>query len=148
MRVLLIACALLLGACDTSAMKPTQAKARQVNPLGMAGFDEASVAEAIRGKLLARTVSMSAIHPPTPCTEAFDIGPVRITDRRVSGDEAQIEATYQLRAKMVLSSTSTMANGCYGNLPDGWYVGETADGKELYRVERWQSGWKLAERIR
>jgi hypothetical protein len=105
-------------------------------------FNETAALGIIRQRLESRFATGYG-NSTMPCRQVFEILGVRITDKRVEGATARVEAAATIRSKAKIDRGAFASTGCYGDLANGWHVGETATDTETFRFERWESGWRL-----
>lgn len=81
----------------------------------------------------------------TRCSQYFRVGSVEITDRRVTGSTAQIEAVVTVHPIVNVDPATILM--CFKLLVNrGWRAGGNDVMRGTYEFELWDSGWRLVPR--
>jgi len=152
--------ALILAACqagptiDTNATDNQNDVAAAPSPTPVATGLSSSEEENIRRDLMHRLLQMRAqvlggIGPL--CTTTFSLGEPKIVDASLA------EYTGKLRLAVPVTGSTPVDRGqylaprfyfptpCYGEPAGGWSQGQTAMTTYVVNIEKWQSGWRMAQ---
>ena len=81
------------------------------------------------------------------CSQYFQIGYLKMGDVLLEGNQGKVVITYTVTAVKPIPhfGGAYFPKQCYGEPPEGWSIQKAADGHDEFKVERWQSGWRLAQ---
>jgi hypothetical protein len=135
--------AVLLAGCEgregRAVVPPRPAPAPLRAPVAV--LDEATIATAIKERLEAR--SYTTAFGTFTCGQDFLVGRPQITARRVKGDAGEVEATMLITSSQAWPERSDQTDRCFGSPPGGWPASRPVSYKETFKVERWDTGWRL-----
>jgi hypothetical protein len=122
-------------------------------PAGLSEEEQAAIMQNVLGQLARKQKVDSMRGSVLRCTQVFTLGEPQIVDTSLSGDSGKV------RIRVPVTATNPVDNGplfdpryryyypseyCYGMPASGWTVGMTSNAVYVVKIERWQSGWRLA----
>lgn len=80
------------------------------------------------------------------CSNYFSLGNFTIGETLLQGTEGKVVINYVITARKPIPhfGGDYFPNKCYGEPPGGWSIGKVANGQDELKLERWQTGWRLA----
>lgn len=141
----------LLSACHPgSSTAAQQGPENEQLPGGITPADIANIKQMVSaglGKLLFRPSYDGVKYP---CTMVFDLAEPAVIDLSVTDDTGKAMVTIPITAarpfdRGVEPSRFIIPNDCYGAPPSGWAKGQLLIARYQVNIEKWQSGWKIAE---
>lgn len=85
-----------------------------------------------------------------PCTDVFSLGQPTLADTALNGTSGKASVVIpvtlvNLAAAPQYGDINGFFNECYGLPPGGWAQGQTVNSGYEANLERWDSGWRLAQ---
>lgn len=131
---------LSLGGCDQSGtVQPTTSAPRAT---AAQTINDAAIADAIQSMLRARV--FYSFGSSSHCGDEFLVGGPSITAHHLEGDHGQVEAVILITSMRALPERSDPTDGCFGAPAGGFATHQTMEIRRTYKVERWDTGWRLA----
>jgi hypothetical protein len=87
------------------------------------------------------------------CASIYSLGVPVIKDSQLNGSSGKLRVAVQVTANQPYVErtpagpvyTFFFPDACYGNTADNWHAGEVATAIYEVNIERWSSGWRLAQ---
>lgn len=136
---------LMLAACKAGTAPTAQPTVAVAAVPAFNGADEASIKADAVARLQKRTFGMASLSTLHSCSEYFSVGSPQIIDSTLG------EQTGKVRLLIPISLFNTDASGrapdiaCYGFAHPGWLLNQPYNVTFELQVERWQTGWRVAE---
>ena len=116
---------------------------------GLRSTDEAGIKADAKARLLTRTIGMAALGDVKPCTNFFSLGEPQILDSTLGDQTGKV----QVMVPVIVENAWNNGNGqmtvpdmqCYGFSHPGWKGREPYNVSFEFQIERWQSGWRIAQ---
>jgi hypothetical protein len=142
---LLPVAALMLTACKPAAA-PTGESTEAVAPAsGFTATDETSIKTDAIARLQRRTTGAAIMGTLHSCAEYFSLGTPQIVDSTLGGQTGKV----RLLIPISLLHTDTAGRApdiaCYGFGHPGWLLNQPYNVTFEFQVERWQTGWRIAQ---
>ncbi|MEG3147165.1 hypothetical protein U1839_21140 [Sphingomonas sp. RT2P30] len=140
-----MAAILVLAACKpatTPAAEPTVA----VAPVpAFSASDEASIKADAVARLQKRTTGAAIMGTLHSCSEYFSLGIPQIVDSTLGEQAGKVRLLIPIAVFHPEPSGTAPDIGCYGYAHPGWLLNQPYNVTFEFQVERWQTGWRVAE---
>lgn len=137
--------ALMLAACHSSA-----SSAPPVAPVntGLSDADAAGIKADAKARLLTRTTGFSFNSTKHLCSDFFSFGEPQIIDSALAEQTGKVRLLIPVtlyNAQIVAEEQRAPDIDCYGFSHPGWVINQPHNVTFEFQVERWQTGWRVAE---
>lgn len=141
----IVAAAGMLAACKPAAT-PTTEPTVAVAPLPAFNIsDEAAIKADAVARLQRRTIGMASLSTLHSCSEYFSLGDPQVIDSTLGEQTGKV----RLLVPISLFHTDTAGRApdiaCYGFGHPGWVLNQPYNVTFEFQVERWQTGWRVAQ---
>jgi hypothetical protein len=81
------------------------------------------------------------------CTDEYSIGLPHVDDVSITGDSGKMRISVPITGVRPVPNQNFFPRPdmCYGAPPNGWNIGLTATSTYVVNIEKWQSGWRVAD---
>ena len=81
------------------------------------------------------------------CSNYFNIGYLKVKDVLLDRDQGKVVISYVVTAIHPIPhyGGDYFPKQCYGQPAEGWSLHQSANSTDEFKIERWQSGWRLAQ---
>ncbi|MDB5580975.1 MAG: hypothetical protein JWR80_6151 [Bradyrhizobium sp.] len=140
-----VAATVMLVACKPAAT-PTVAPTVAVAPVpAFSATDEAAIKADAIARLTKRTTGAAIMGTLHSCSEYFSLGNPRVIDSTLGEQAGKVRLLIPITVFHPEPSGTAPDIGCYGYAHPGWLLNQPYNVTFEFQVERWQTGWRIAQ---
>lgn len=139
-----VALLIMMGACKPTGAPTAEPTTAVAADTGLNAEDQQAIKAGVIGRLLQRKRPF-IYNGVQMCSEFFSFGEPKIVDSTLGEQTGKVRLLVPIAVTRTLSDGSAPDKDCYGYSQPGWVLNQPYDVTFEFQIERWQTGWRVAQ---